>query len=86
MGGWRPEEEAIWQSIQSLAPDVVILDQEDTAALSRAADVVPRVKLVALSLRHNRIRVYKCRDISELGVEGVIEAITHRCGDTPGAS
>lgn len=68
-------DDGVRDSVQSSAPDVVVLEQEEAALLARVPDIVPDARMVALSLNNNRIRVYQCRELDGGDLEGVVDAI-----------
>ena len=74
MGRESPGDGA-YEDIQSLRPDVIVLEEGADTALSRILDVAPGGHLVAVSLAHDRIRIYARRDVQGRGVEGIVEAI-----------
>lgn len=76
---------SVLEEIEALAPDVILLEQEDSTPIARVPDALPGVQLITFSLNHDRVRIYQCQDIQRRGLEGVLDAIYRVSEEAAGA-
>ena len=70
-----PEPPA-WEEIQQLAPDVVLLQEEEVTPIASVPNALPGAQLITFSLNHDRVRIYGFQDIQRGGLEGVLDAMS----------
>lgn len=82
--GLGPQEEGVWEDVLRLAPDTIILEVGEDTPLWRLVDAEPEARVIAISLNHNRVRIYERLSVQGKGLEAVISAIGQASGE-PGS-